>query len=315
MAETLTPQIPVVVVAGPTAAGKTDLAISLAEEFGGEIVNADSMQVYRYLDIGTAKPSTAQRARVSHHLLDYVAPDDAFNAGRYAREAARVVGEVHARGAHVFLTGGTGLYIRAFLEGLLESPGKDDAFRARLEREHREAVAEGDPELLHRRLATVDRQAALRIHPHDVYRTMRALELHHTTGAPASLLRERHPSGRGRYRVLYLVVDREREVLAERIEKRCDAMIERGLLREVRELRDRGYGPELPCMRAIGYRHMQPVLDGQETLAGVRTAMVRDTKQYARRQRTWFRRVDGAVWIGTEQTRGVRDRVAAFLAA
>ncbi|NNL84798.1 MAG: tRNA (adenosine(37)-N6)-dimethylallyltransferase MiaA [Myxococcales bacterium] len=315
MTTTHSVQIPVVVVTGPTASGKTEVAIELAEEFCGEIVNADSMQVYRYLDIGTAKPSVAQRARVSHHLLDFVAPDDAFNAGRYAREAARVVDELHARGAAVFLTGGTGLYIRAFLEGLLESPGRDEAFRSRLEREHRSAVEAGDPELLHRRLRAVDEETALRIHPHDVYRTMRALELHHTTGEPASVLRERRSSRVARYRVLYLVIDHEREVLAERIERRCDAMIEGGLLSEVRELRARGYGPELPCMRAIGYRHMQPVLDGQESLAGVRASMVRDTKQYARRQRTWFRHVDGACWIVSGQRSALRDRVAAFLAA
>ncbi len=207
------------------------------------------------------------------------------------------------------------MYIRAFLEGLVESPGRDSDYRARLEAEYERACEEGDPELLHRRLRQIDPAAAERIHPNDLHRTIRALELHHTTGSRASELREQQAAPEGRYRVLYLVVDCGREILGSRIQERCQAMIDGGLLHEVRALRDRGFGPDLPCMKAIGYRHMQPVLEGSDTLANVCNAMVRDTKQYARRQRTWFRRVPDAVWVSPDDPGGISAQVEAFLAA
>jgi tRNA dimethylallyltransferase len=305
---------PVVVIAGPTAAGKSGAALTLAERVGGEIVNADSMQVYQFMDIGTAKPSLADRARVPHHLLDVVPPNVAYNAGRYSRDARSAAAQIHARGALPLVTGGTGLYIRAFLEGLLDDADPDPELRARLEREAELAAKEGDPERLHRRLAALDRDAAERIHPNDRRRTVRALELVAQSGVPASQLRARHHFGDRPYRVLYLVLDPGREALDARIDARAAAMIDGGLLQECRALRERGYGPELRPMQAIGYRHMMAVVDGQDTLANALVAMRRDTRQFARRQRTWFRAVPDAIWMQPDDARAIESRVRAFLA-
>ena len=304
---------PVVVVTGPTAAGKSALALRLAERFDGEIVNADSMQVYRYLDIGTAKPSAADRARVPHHLLDVVLPNAPYSAGRYTSEARAAAALVHARGRTVFLTGGTGLYIRAFLEGLLRGGGADPELRQRLEAEHAAAQREDDPSRLHRRLAALDPQAAARIHPHDLRRLVRALELVERSGQPASVQQGEHGFGDRPYRVLHLALDPGVEELDRRIDRRCAGMIEAGLLREVRELRARGFGAELRPMQAIGYRHMQPVVDGLDTLVNALAAMQRDTRRFARRQRTWLRGVPEARGLHPDDEDGVTKAVEEFL--
>lgn len=306
---------PVVVVTGPTASGKTAVAIELALRFGGEIVNADSVQVFRYLDIGTAKPSLTERARVPHHLLDVVTPDVPYNAGRYAREARSAASAIHARGGPVFLTGGTGLYIRAFLDGLIEDGSADAALRAELEREADRAAAEGDPQRLHRRLAALDPEAARAIHPNDRRRVVRALELGERTGTSASHLRARHRFADRPYRVLYLVLDPGVAALDARIDARAAAMIDAGLLRECRWLREHGYGPELRPLQAIGYRHVMPVVDGSDTLANALDGMRRDTRRFARRQRTWFRGVPDAEWMHPEEGLALEKRVAEFLAA
>jgi tRNA dimethylallyltransferase len=308
------PRPPVVVVTGPTAAGKSALAIRLAERFGGEIVNADSMQVYRYLDIGTAKPGAAERGRVAHHLLDVVPPDARYNAGRYGREARAAAATIQAAGRVVFLVGGTGLYIRAFLEGLAAESGADPELRRALEEEDRAARAAGDPLRLHRRLAKLDPEAAARIHPNDTVRIVRALELCAATGRSASEVQREHGFADQPYRTLHLAVDPGPIELAQRIDLRCVAMIERGLLQEVRELRERGYGPELHCMQAIGYRHLQPVVEGQDTLVNALEAMRRDTRRFARRQRAWIRSVATAIWMHPDDTSGLTKAVEAFLA-
>jgi len=304
---------PVVVVTGPTASGKTPLAIEIAQRFGGEIVNADSMQVYRYMDVGTAKPSLEQRAQVPHHLLDVVTPDVPYSAGRYAEEARKVAAGIHADGKMVVLTGGTGLYIRAFLEGLLEAGEADPELRAELEEENRAAVEAGNPHRLHHRLADVDPEAADRIHPNDVRRIIRALEIAGSLGKPASSLRAEHGFGDRPYRTLHFAFDPGREALAERIDRRCAEMIDNGLLREARALRERGYGPELRPMRAIGYRHMTPVVDGADTLANALEVMRRDTRRFARRQRTWLRKVPDVRWQRPDATGAIFDAVESFL--
>jgi tRNA dimethylallyltransferase len=306
---------PVVVVTGPTASGKTAVAIELALRFGGEIVNADSVQVYQYLDIGTAKPSLAERARVPHHLLDVVTPDVPYNAGRYAREARSAASAIHARAGIVFLTGGTGLYIRAFLEGLIEDGPANVALRAELEREAECAAAEGDPHRLHRRLAALDPEAAQAIHPNDLRRVVRALELAARTGTSASRLRATHRFSDRPYRVLYLVLDPGVAALDARIDARAAAMIDAGLLRECRWLREHGYGPELRPLQSIGYRHVMPVVDGSDTLANALEGMRRDTRRFARRQRTWFRAIPDAEWMRPEEGLALEKRVAEFLAA
>ncbi len=307
-------QEPVVVIGGPTASGKTAVAIELAVRFGGEIVNADSMQVYRGMDVGTAKPSAAERASVPHHLIDIVAPDEAYHAARFADDAAAAIAAIRGRGRVPVLTGGTGLYIRAALFGLHSGVGRDPGFRKALESEHARATAAGEPARLHQRLAEVDPTSAARLHPNDLVRIIRALEIHATTGRSATAV-YRETTPRARYDALFLALDPGREALALRIDARCEAMIAGGLLQEMRRLRDAGYGPELASMRAIGYRHMQPVIDGQATLANVLDAMKRDTHQFARRQRTWFRGEAGVEWMDPSQSGAIAARVEAFLEA
>jgi tRNA dimethylallyltransferase len=305
--------MPVVVVTGPTASGKTSLGIEIARRFGGEIVNSDSMQVYRYMDIGTAKPSPEERATVPHHLFDIVNPDANYSAGRYAADARRVAAAVHARGRIVVLVGGTGLYVRAFLEGLVSDGGADPQFRDRLEQEFDQASQAGDPERLHRRLQVSDPEAAKRIHPNDLRRTIRALEICEQAGRPASQVRLEHGFADRPYRHLHLAIDPGQPDLGERIDRRCEQMIDQGLLREVRRLRAAGFGPELRPMQAIGYRHINPVADGSDTLANALVAMQRDTRRFARRQRTWIRKVKEAVWINPTDQDEILRSVDGFL--
>jgi tRNA dimethylallyltransferase len=304
---------PVIVVTGPTASGKTALSIALAQRFGGEIVNADSMQVYRSMDIGTAKPSLEERATVPHHLFDIVSPDADYNAGRYSEDARAVAAEIHGRGSTVVLTGGTGLYIRAFLEGLVGTGKVVRELRDRLEAEHALAERSGEPDLLHRRLLELDPETAAAIHPNDVRRTIRALEIIEQSGLSASQVRGEHSFRDRPYDSLHLAIDPGREVLAERIDSRCQQMIDEGLLREVRALRAAGYGSELRPMQAIGYRHINPVVDGHDTLANALVAMQGDTRRFARRQRTWLRGVDDVVWLPPDDPDAIFRTVDDFL--
>ena len=305
----------VVVVTGPTATGKTSLAIALALRFDGEIVNADSMQVYRYMDVGTAKPTLEERRQVAHHLIDVVDPDASYSAGRYAEQAREAAKTIHGRSRIPFLTGGTGLYIRAFLEGLIPTGAADPELRRRIEREHDRAVAEGDPHRLHRQLAESDPESADRIHPNDARRVCRALEIAWTTGSSTSRVQAEHRFGDRPYRVLHLALDLEREALGKRIEARCRAMVDGGLLQEMRNLLERGYGPELRPMQAIGYRHMLPVVEGRDTLANALDAMRTDTRRFARRQRTWLRAVPEVTWVDPRDPAAIAQRVEAFLGA
>ncbi len=313
MSESPAEKPPVVVLAGPTAAGKTGLSLGLAEAIGAEILSADSMQVYRYLDIGTAKPSLAERARVPHHLIDVVAPDVPYNAARFAEDARAVAADLHAKGQPVLVVGGTGLYVRAFLEGLVDGGGADPELRQRLEDQAREAREQGDPGWLHRELERFDPDRARELHPNDTVRLVRALELAHRTGETAAQRAENRAPGAVPFRVLHLAVDPGTDELDRRIELRCEQMIEAGLLREVRGLRERGYGPELKPMGGIGYRHMQPVVDGVDTVVNALAAMKADTRRFARRQRTWLRGVPDVQWFHPDDEKAVAGAVERFL--
>ena len=304
---------PVVVVTGPTGSGKSALAIELAVRFSGEILNADSMQVFRYMDIGTAKPSVAERGIVPHHLFDVADPDEPYSAGRYANEARAAAASIHARGHCVFLTGGTGLYIRAFMDGLIQTDNVDPGLRKRLEDEQARDAEEGDPTKMHRRLSEFDSEAAAKIHPNDVRRTVRALEILEHSGEKPSQIRQDHGFQDRPFRVLHLAIDPGRDALNERIERRAEAMIEAGLLREVRDLRERGYAADLRPMQAIGYRHIQPVVDGADTLANALESMKTDTRRFARRQRTWIRPLPDVHWHDPADANGIFERVGAFL--
>lgn len=302
--------VPLIVLVGPTAAGKSSLALALAERVEGEIVAADSMQVYRGLDIGTAKPSADDRRRVPHHLLDLVEPDQPFTAADYVRLASAAIADIRARGRLPILAGGTGLYIRALFRGLFDGPGEMTVLRETL---YQEAARVGSA-VLHRRLETTDPEAAAAIHPNDLFRIVRALEVTTVSGRPISTLRaearRQHRSIPGP--VLTFGLERNRQELYQRIDMRVEAMMTQGLLREVRGLLDQGYRATLKPLQAIGYRHMVEHLEGRIGLDGAATALQRDTRRYAKRQLTWFRHQDEIEWLPVEGS-VVRERMFGLL--
>jgi tRNA dimethylallyltransferase len=284
---------PLIAIVGPTAAGKSALALALAREREGEIVCCDSLQVYRGLDIGSAKATAEERAAVPHHLLDVVDPDQAFSAADYARRARAALAGIAGRGRLAVVAGGTGLYLRALLQGLFEGPSRDERLRERLERI---AARRGDPRL-HRMLAAVDPQAAARIAPRDRVRVVRALEVYRATRRPISEHQRAGSDALRGHDVLTIGLDPPREALRAAVERRTEEMFARGLLAEVQGLLDRGYGPELRPLRAIGYRQTTAVLRGETADGEARRAIVAETMKYAKRQMTWFRHQTGATWF------------------
>lgn len=300
----------VVVILGPTATGKSELGLKLARALGGEIISADSMQVYRLMDIGTAKPLPEVRREVPHHLIDVVWPDEDFSAGDFRQRARQAVEEISSRGKVPLVVGGTGLYIRALTEGLIEGVKGDAKLRERL---HEEAERVGSVGLW-RRLKEIDPESARRIHPNDLYRIIRALEIYEITGEPPSALRSRHRFGDRPYEVLKIGLTRPREELYRKIDQRVEEMIKGGLEKEVRELLDRGYGPELKSMKAIGYKEMVQYLRGEVSLEEAKRRMKRDTRHFAKRQVTWFKRDPEIYWFRyPQEERGIFDVVVRFL--
>jgi tRNA dimethylallyltransferase len=295
---------------GPTASGKSALALRLAEERGGEIVSCDSLQVYRGLDIGSAKPTAEERARVRHHLIDVRDPDESFSAADYARLAREALADIRARGRLPIVAGGTGLYLRALLLGLFEGPSRDEALRARLESM---AARFGDARL-HRVLRRVDPSAAARIHPTDRLRIVRGLEVYRATGRPMSEQQRAGAEPLRGFRVRVAGLLPPREELRLRVEARTREMFERGLVDEVRRLRAAGYPADLRPLRAIGYRQALAVLDGRLSEGEARRSIETETLQYAKRQRTWFRHQSGEVHWYT-QGEQAHAAIVAWLAA
>lgn len=310
-----TKDYPAIAIAGPTASGKSELGLYLAEHLDGEIVNYDSIQMYRRLDIGTAKPSPEDRARIRHHLIDVIDPEDTPSAGDYQRRARHVLSEIRARGRLPVLVGGTGLYLRALVEGLFEGPQRSERWRKRLS-----ALAdERGREYLHGLLARLDREAARRIAPRDTSKVMRALEVRLQTGRPLSAhlgTRPRNPIEG--FVVATLGLDPRREALHARIHERVRTMFDRGLVREVQGLLDEGVPPEASAFRAIGYRQVvSHLLNGVSCQEAV-DLTERETRRYAKRQMTWFRKQHTITWFdgfGNEQQNKERARrfVANFL--
>ncbi|ATB39706.1 tRNA dimethylallyltransferase [Cystobacter fuscus] len=280
------------VIAGPTASGKTALAVELALRHGGEIVGADSQQVYREFDIGTAKPSAEERAAVPHHLVSVVEPLEPFSAAEYQRRADAAIADIVSRGRRVFVVGGTGMYLRILLHGLVEAPGADPTLRAELEAL---AAAEGR-EAVHRQLAQVDPETAAKLPPRDLVRVIRALEIHRQTGRPASEFRREHAFAASRYPFRMYVLSPPREALYEAIDRRTEALFERGLVEEVRGLLARGYAEAAP-MRSVGYAQAKAVVEGQLSLERARELVAQETRRYAKRQLTWFRKEPGALFV------------------
>ncbi|MFW6112994.1 MAG: tRNA (adenosine(37)-N6)-dimethylallyltransferase MiaA [Thermodesulfobacteriota bacterium] len=297
----------VAVLVGPTAVGKTAVALEVAEALGAEIINADSMQVYRELDIGTAKPTPAERARVPHHLVDVADPDEPYDAARYAREGRAVIAVLGRRGVPPLVAGGTGLYIKALLGGLFHQEEAVQAVRPRLARE----LAEQGLPALYQRLESLDPATARRLAPGDTYRILRALEVVEATGRPLSELHAAHGFQDRPYDTVKIGLTRPREELYRRIEARVDLMVAQGWLEEVRELRRR-YAPEIKPLQALGYRRLVAVVQGDLTLAEAVELTKTETRRYAKRQLTWFRADPEVRWFAPEQVEGILSLVRDF---
>jgi len=267
------------------------------------------MQVYRHMDVGTAKPSREERARLPHHLLDVAEPNEQFNAGRFVKSAERLIAEITGRGRMPVVSGGTAFYITSLLFGLPESPPVDPAVRERL---RARAGREGTEEL-HRVLREKDPEAGARIEPRDTYRTLRALEVLESTGR--SLFSFHWPrSPRNDYRTMVIGLERERKDLYARIDERVDRMFARGLVGELKSLLAMGFRPEDPGMRGIGYHELLQMRSGCETLRDARERIARSTRRYAKRQITFFRTVPGVSWIHPDRAEEVRGRIETFMA-
>jgi tRNA dimethylallyltransferase len=300
-----------ILLMGPTAAGKTDLAGELVARFPLEIVSVDAAMVFRSMDIGTAKPGPELLARAPHHLIDVIDPAESYSAARFLADAEAAIRSIESRGLTPLLVGGTMLYFRAFQSGLARLPARDPEIRARLDAR---AAAEGWP-ALHAELARLDPGSASRIRPADRQRIQRALEVIERTGRPMSEQLAENLRGAMRREDLSLVIaPTDRAVLFERISRRFDAMLARGLLEEVARLRARGdLHPGLPAMRLIGYRQLWEHLEGATTLAQATQKAVTATRQLARRQLTWLRAEPGAEWFDPFHA-ATPDRIAARIA-
>jgi tRNA dimethylallyltransferase len=298
-----------VIICGPTGIGKTGTAIEIAEAENGEVIGADSMQIYRHMTIGTAKPTAAEQARVTHHMVDVVDPDDAFDAAKFSAMAGHVIADLAGRGVLPVVAGGTGLYIKALTRGLFESDAGDPEIRASL----RAAADEKGGAALFGELEKVDPQTAARIHPNDTYRVLRALEVYETTGRPLSQLQAEHAFADEKYRCLKIGLTMDREKLYERINRRVDALLAQGLEAEVRHLLDSGYAPELKAMQSLGYRHMAAYINGQVDWDVMLETLKRDTRRYAKRQFTWFRADKDMHWFQPGDTEEILGLVRCSL--
>jgi tRNA dimethylallyltransferase len=292
----MTPAGTLLVLTGATASGKTAAAVRLAEHFGGELVGADSVQVYRGFDIGASKPTASELRGIAHHLLDVREADQPLDAAEFARLADAAIAEVRARGKLPIVVGGSGLWLRALLRGLVAAPAVDAELRARLDA----AAREGGSARLHARLARVDPQAAALIHPNDRVRIVRALEVFEQTGQPLGTLRSAHALGAPRYRALRVVLELPADELNRRIEQRTGAMIAEGFAAEVERLLAR-YGREARPLGSVGYREMVAHLCDGLGLDDTVRAINRATRIYARRQRTWLRGEPGERWLASPE--------------
>jgi len=280
------------VIVGPTATGKTAVGVETAKRLNGEIVSADSMLIYRFMDIGTAKPAAEERHGIPHHLIDVANPDEPYSVALYQEQAEKCIREIAGRGRLPMLVGGTGLYVRAVIDRYnFVRPGFNAQLRQKLQEE---AVVLGQ-EAVYRRLTEVDPEAARKIHPHNLKRVLRALEVYYLTGIPFSRQggRKEGPS----YRLAVFGLSMDRALLYRRIEERVEKMLAAGLVEETRGLLRRGYGPELVSMQGLGYKEMADFLTGLTTFKEAVSLLKRNTRRFAKRQLTWFRRDPRIKWI------------------
>ncbi|WDP88064.1 MAG: tRNA (adenosine(37)-N6)-dimethylallyltransferase MiaA [Desulfobacter sp.] len=300
----------ILTICGPTGIGKTGFAIQLAQKFNGEIIGADSMQIYRHMEIGTAKPDAKERAMAPHHLIDFLDPGCEFDAGKYAAAADKAIGDIISRGKLPIVAGGTGLYIRALLYGLFRAAPVCTKTLERLTQE----LEEKGSQHLYDRLVRCDPGAAQKIHPNDQFRLIRALEVYATCGEAISGKQKEHGFKEPRYQSLTFGLSMDRPQLYERINQRVDIMVEQGLLHEVNALVEKGYSLDLKSMQSIGYRQMGMFIRGEVDFNEAVRLLKRDTRRYAKRQFTWFNKEPGLIWIDPVQKDKAFDLVDQFLA-
>lgn len=304
---------PVLVLVGPTAIGKTALSLDLAYRFNCEIVSVDSMQIYKYMDIGTAKVTKEERGGIAHYLIDIIEPDEPYDAARFTSDAIAAIRNIHSKGKLPLLTGGTGLYLKALTKGILQGPPSDitirNEFKKRLENE--------GPDILHDELAVYDRISAKLIHKNDTQRLLRALEIYHSSGKPWSsyrLSKTREKNHVTISNMLQIALGCDRTILYDRINLRTEIILENGFEKEVRDLLNRGYGNNLKSMSAIGYRHMANYILGNWQHEEMKRLLARDTRRYAKRQLTWFTKNEELHWTEPDKIKEITELIEQWLA-
>jgi len=292
---------PLVVIVGPTAVGKSRLAVELARHFGTEVLTADSRQVYRGMDVGTDKPSMEERQGIEHRLIDLVDPDQAFNAGLYRRHAQTEIERLYRGRKLPLVVGGTGLYVRMLLKGLCEAPPSDASLRKRLQRDATEQGADR----FYAGLVEADPVTASKLHPKDTSKVIRALEVFQLSGKPLSSFQEAHRFAERPYRTLVIGLNRERDELYRRIEARIDWQLTHGMVEETKRLLERGYSRDSAAMKGLGYRQVAAYLAGEYDYAEMVRRFKRDTRRFAKRQLTWFRSEPDVRWHRVEESEPV----------
>ncbi len=299
----------IIIICGPTGIGKTSFSISLSNRFNGEIIGADSMQIYKYLDIGTAKPDIKERNAAVHHLVDFLDPKDNFDAGQYVKMADTVINDLFQRNKLPIVAGGTGLYIKALLNGLFRSRSACEKTMLNLDK----VLKEKGHQYLYQKLIDCDLAAAQRIHPHDTFRVIRALEYFHTTGQKISNRQTDHNFKDNRYKYLKIGLKLDRKILYDRINSRVDIMLNSGLLNEVTNLMNKGYPLSLKAMQSIGYKHMGMFINQEIDWPEVVRLLKRDTRRYAKRQFTWFNKDKEIHWLEPKQINQAIKLIKEFL--
>lgn len=295
---------PLLVIIGPTAVGKTALGIELAKKFDGEIISGDSMQIYRGMDIGTAKPTVEEMAGIPHHMIDILNPDQDFSVAKFQEMVANLISEIVQRGRLPILVGGTGLYVGSVMDHYdFSKVAEDQDFRQSME----QLALTLEPGQLHRQLAQVDPEAACKLHPNDTRRVIRALEVYHVSGVPISKHQYLHSQRTPKYNLFIAGLTMDRGRLYNRINQRVDKMVAEGLLREVQTLLDQGYSPGSQALKGLGYKELIAYLRGEYDLEEALRLLKRDTRHFAKRQLTWFRRDQRINWYDVEEYRKISE--------
>ncbi len=289
----MTSRIRIIAVIGPTASGKTEIGLKLAQRTGGEIISVDSMQIYRWMDIGTAKPTPEMRTSVPHHLIDILNPNQDYNSGKFASDADDIIQTLHSQGKPAILVGGTGLYFRALVHGIIPVPTISDSIK----QEIRRMSSEKGTVYCHEKLSQLDSESAEKLHPNDISRISRALEVVMETGKSIQGFQQQHQFQQKRYDVLYLGANWSRDVLYDRINSRVYQMVNDGLIEEVKTLKKMGYQSDLPSLNSIGYKQAFAHINGKLSLEEMRADIQQKSRHYAKKQITWYRKDQSIQWL------------------